>query len=71
MARAKNPPHPEWTDTEIIMVRRMGRQNASPEAIRQALGTPLSADAIRTRAKRYGITLSTRTMSKLQIGAEA
>lgn len=48
---------PEWTPEEMSLVRRMARAGASQDAVRDALKTPLSAEAVSTRARKIGVVL--------------
>ncbi len=74
---------PEWTPEQISMVRRMIRQDLPPSAVTKWLNEnpqpgspPISEDAVRSRAKKLGMSFTPRRAaylgtSKLVMSAEA
>lgn len=45
----------EWSPDELLTIRRMIRHGASPSEVKTAIGSQMTTDAIRDRARRYGM----------------
>lgn len=72
VARAILRTIPEWTPEQITVVRRMVRQDLPPSAVAEWLNTnrpanmpAISEDAVRSRAKKLGMTFTPRRAAYL------
>jgi hypothetical protein len=59
-ASRTSPRVPDWTTTQIGVVRKMIRQGASDEAIAQRLGPDHTAKLVDGRARRLGLPRPSR-----------